>query len=45
MTSGILLRHMPSLAEVANAAVLLASDLASGMTATVANVTCGALVD
>jgi len=33
------------LAQVANAAVLLASDLAAGMTATVANATGGAQVD
>jgi 7-alpha-hydroxysteroid dehydrogenase len=39
------LRHLPWLAEVADAAVLLASDHARGMTATLANVTCGAQVD
>ncbi len=39
------LRHITGLAEVANAAVLLASDLASGMTATMANATGGAQVD
>jgi NAD(P)-dependent dehydrogenase (short-subunit alcohol dehydrogenase family) len=39
------LRHLPWLAEVADAAVLLASDYARGMTATLANVTCGAQVD
>ena len=39
------LRHLPWLAEVADAAVLLASDYARGMTATMANVTCGAQVD
>jgi enoyl-[acyl-carrier-protein] reductase (NADH) len=33
------------LAQVANAAVLLASDLAAGMTATMANATGGALID
>ena len=43
--SGSPLRHLPSLDEVADAAVLLASDLARGMTATMANVTCGAQVD
>lgn len=39
------LRHLPWLSEVADAAVLLASDYARGMTATLANVTCGAQVD
>lgn len=39
------LRRVTSLAQVANAAVLLASDLASGMTATMANATGGAQVD
>ncbi len=39
------LRRVTPLAEVANAAVLLASDLASGMTATMANATGGAQVD
>ncbi len=43
--SGSPLRHLPLLAEVADAAVLLASDYARGMTATIANVTCGAQVD
>jgi len=39
------LRHLPWLSEVADAAVLLASDYARGMTATLANVTCGAMLD
>lgn len=39
------LRHLPSLAEVADVAVLMASPLASAMTATTFNVTCGAQVD
>lgn len=43
--SGSPLRRLPLLAEVADAAVLLASDYARGMTATLANVTCGAQVD
>lgn len=43
--SGSPLRHLPWLSEVADAAVLLASDYARGMTATLANVTCGAQVD
>jgi 3-oxoacyl-[acyl-carrier protein] reductase len=41
----ILLRRLPTLAEVADAAVLLASDRASAMTATIANVTCGEILD
>jgi len=43
--AGSPLRRLPWLAEVADAAVLLASDYARGMTATLANVTCGAQVD
>lgn len=39
------LRQITPLAQVANAAVLLASDLAAGMTATVANATSGAQLD
>ena len=45
MGGGTLLRRLPMLAEVADAATLLASDRASAMTAAIANVTCGALVD
>lgn len=40
-----LLRRLPTLAEVADAAALLASDRASAMTAAIANLTCGSLVD
>jgi 3-oxoacyl-[acyl-carrier protein] reductase len=40
-----LLRRLPTLAEVGNAAALVASDRASAMTGTVANVTCGSVVD
>jgi 3-oxoacyl-[acyl-carrier protein] reductase len=40
-----LLRRLPRLAEVADAAALLASNRASAMTAAIANVTCGALID
>lgn len=36
-----MLKHAPRLQEVADAAAFLASDRASGMTATIANVTCG----
>jgi len=39
------LRKVTPLAQVANAAVLLASDLAAGMTATLANATGGAQID
>ena len=39
------LRRVTAIAQVADAAVLLASDLAAGMTATVANATGGAQVD
>jgi NAD(P)-dependent dehydrogenase (short-subunit alcohol dehydrogenase family) len=40
-----LLKRLPYLAEVANAAVIMASDYASTITASVANLTCGELVD
>jgi 3-oxoacyl-[acyl-carrier protein] reductase len=40
-----LLKRFPTLDEVANAAAFLASDRASAMTATVANLTCGFLPD
>jgi len=40
-----MLRHMPRMAEIANAAVLAASDYASSMTAAVLNVTCGEIAD
>jgi 7-alpha-hydroxysteroid dehydrogenase len=43
--AGSPLRHLPWLSEVADAAVLLASDYARGMTATLANVTCGSMLD
>ena len=39
------LRQVTPLAQIANAAVLLASDLAAGMTATMANATSGTQVD
>jgi 3-oxoacyl-[acyl-carrier protein] reductase len=41
----ILLRRLPTLAEVADVAALLASDRASAMTAIIANVTCGEMLD
>ena len=40
-----LLKRAPTLAEVGNVAALMASDYASPMTATVANMTCGSIVD
>ena len=40
-----LLKRLPTLDEVANAAVFLASDQASAMTAAIANLSCGTLVD
>jgi 3-oxoacyl-[acyl-carrier protein] reductase len=43
--SGTLLKRFPTLAEVANVAAFLASDQASAMTGTVANVMCGLIVD
>lgn len=43
--SGTLLGRLPKVAEVANAAVLMASDYASAMTGVIANVTCGYVVD
>jgi 3-oxoacyl-[acyl-carrier protein] reductase len=45
MEGRTLLRRLPRLAEVANVAAFVASDRASAMTATVANVTCGSVVD
>jgi NAD(P)-dependent dehydrogenase (short-subunit alcohol dehydrogenase family) len=40
-----LLKRAPSLSEVGNVAAIMASDYASPMTATVANMTCGSIVD
>jgi enoyl-[acyl-carrier-protein] reductase (NADH) len=42
---GALLARSPVLDEVANVAAFLASDQASGMTATITNISCGAIVD
>ena len=42
---GTLLKRLPTLAQVADAAAFMASDRAGAMTGTVANLTCGALVD
>ena len=40
-----MLKRMPRMAEIANAAVLAASDLASPITAAVLNTTCGEIAD
>jgi enoyl-[acyl-carrier-protein] reductase (NADH) len=40
-----LLKRLPSLADVGNVAVLMASDYAVTMTGTVANMSCGQIVD
>ena len=45
LAESTLLKRLPRVAEVANVAVLMASDRASAMTGTVANVTCGDTVD
>ena len=45
MENGTALGRLPTLDEVANAAVFLASDRASAMTGTVANLTCGSIMD
>lgn len=42
---GTMLNRLPKLSEVAETAAFLASDRASAMTATIANLTCGALAD
>ena len=43
--AGTLLKRLPNLAEVAYVAAFMASERAGAMTGTVANMTCGALVD
>jgi 3-oxoacyl-[acyl-carrier protein] reductase len=40
-----MLKHMPRMAEIANAAVLMACDRASAITAAVTNLTCGEIAD
>ncbi len=45
MQNGTVLRRLPTLAEVAEAAAFLASDRASAMTGTVANLSCGSAPD
>ena len=42
---GTLLGRVPTLAEVGNVAALMASDLASPLTAAVINVACGEIAD
>lgn len=43
--NGTLLKRLPTLAEVANTAVFLASEHAGAMTGAVANLTCGMILD
>jgi NAD(P)-dependent dehydrogenase (short-subunit alcohol dehydrogenase family) len=45
LAQGTLLKRLPTLSEVAETAAFLASDRAGAMTGTVANLSCGALVD
>jgi 3-oxoacyl-[acyl-carrier protein] reductase len=45
MEDGTVLGRLPTLDEVANAAVFMASDRASAMTGTIANLTCGSIID
>ena len=45
MENGTTLGRLPTLEEVANAAVFMASDRASAMTGTIANLTCGSIMD
>ncbi|SDN24709.1 NAD(P)-dependent dehydrogenase, short-chain alcohol dehydrogenase family [Fictibacillus solisalsi] len=45
MEGGTVLGRLPQLNEVANAACLMASDHASAMTGTIANLTCGSFMD
>jgi 3-oxoacyl-[acyl-carrier protein] reductase len=45
MENGTVLGRLPTLDEVANAAVFMASDWASAMTGTIANLTCGSIME
>ncbi|HEX8998227.1 MAG TPA: SDR family oxidoreductase [Ktedonobacterales bacterium] len=45
MADDTMLKRLPKLTEVANAAALMASDYASAVTAEITNVTCGAVAD
>lgn len=43
--SGTLLKRLPSLEQVANTTLFLASDRSGAMTGAVANLTCGMILD
>jgi enoyl-[acyl-carrier-protein] reductase (NADH) len=45
MENGTVLGRMPTLAEVANAAVFAASDRASAMSGAIVNLSCGSIMD
>jgi NAD(P)-dependent dehydrogenase (short-subunit alcohol dehydrogenase family) len=45
MESFTLLKRLPELSELADTAVFVASDMASGITGTTINITCGSVVD
>jgi enoyl-[acyl-carrier-protein] reductase (NADH) len=45
MRGATMLKRLPTLADVGNVAAFMASDQAVAMTATVANITCGQVVD
>jgi NAD(P)-dependent dehydrogenase (short-subunit alcohol dehydrogenase family) len=45
MENGTVLGRLPTLDEVADAAVFMASDRASALTGTIANLTCGSIMD
>lgn len=45
MTDGTVLGHLPTLQQVADAAVFAASDRAGAMTGTIVNLTCGSIMD
>jgi hypothetical protein len=45
MQQATMLDRLPTLAELGNASAFLALDRASAMTATLANITCGAFLD
>ncbi|HMC87398.1 MAG TPA: SDR family oxidoreductase [Chitinophagaceae bacterium] len=45
MIDDTMLKRLPLMREITNVAVFLASDLASGMTGTTANITCGTTMD
>jgi 3-oxoacyl-[acyl-carrier protein] reductase len=45
MQEETMLKRLPSLADVGNVAAFIASDQASVMTATFANITCGSFLD